>query len=205
MLLLISGDWWSALSGTQQIFWGISIVFSVLFCIQFIFGLIGIDADADMEISGDMDMDMDMDMDGDYSLDADFTVFSTRSIIAFFTFFGWTGVASLNAGASLMTTLIASSISGSLAMAMVGVLMWQFSKLSQDGNIDINDALFQTGEVYLRIPPKDKGQGKVHINIQGSLKEVDAITESTEAIPTGAFIRVEEVLDNRLLVVSQVK
>ncbi len=199
MLLLTFGNWWSALSGIQQIFWGISIVFSVLFCIQFIFGLIGIDADADMDISGDLDTD------ADYSLDADFTVFSTRSIIAFFTFFGWTGVASLNAGASLMTTLIASSISGSLAMVMVGFLMWQFSKLSQDGNIDINDALFQTGEVYLRIPPKDKGQGKVHINIQGSLKEVDAITEATDAIPTGAFVKVVEVVDNRLLLVNQVK
>ena len=201
MLLLLSGDWWSALSGIQQFFWGISIVFSVLFCIQFIFGLIGVDADADMEISGDIDMDMD----GDYSLDADFTVFSTRSIIAFFTLFGWTGVLSLNAGASLMTTLIASSVSGSLAMVLVGFLMWQFSKLDQAGNIDINDALFQTGEVYLRIPAKDKGQGKVHINIQGSLKEVDAITEAAEAIPTGSFVRVVEVLDNRLLVVSQVK
>ncbi len=198
MLLLTFSDWWSALSGIQQIFWGISIVFSVLFCIQFIFSLIGIDADADMEISGDIDMD------ADYSLDADFAVFSTRSIIAFFTFFGWTGVLSINAGANLMTTLIASSISGSLAMVLVGVLMWQFSKLSQDGNIDINDALFQTGEVYLRIPAKDKGQGKVHINISGSLKEVDAITEETEAIPTGAFIKVVEVLDNRLLVVTQI-
>ena len=198
MLLLSFGDWWSALSGIQQIFWGISIVFSILFCIQFIFSLIGIDADADMEISGDIDMD------ADYSLDADFAVFSTRSIIAFFTFFGWTGVLSINAGANLMTTLIASSISGSLAMILVGVLMWQFSKLTQEGNIDINDALFQTGEVYLRIPSKDKGQGKVHINIQGSLKEVDAITEETEAIPTGAFIKVVEVVDNRLLVVTQI-
>lgn len=199
MLLLTFGDWWSALSGIQQIFWGISIVFSVLFCIQFIFSLIGIDADADMEISGDIEAD------ADYSLDADFTVFSTRSIIAFFTFFGWTGVLSINAGASLMTTLIASSVSGFLAMVLVGFLMWQFSRLNQDGNIDINDALFQTGEVYLRIPSKDKGQGKVHINIQGSLKEVDAITEGTEAIPTGSFIRVVEVLDDRLLVVNQVK
>ena len=144
------------------------------------------------------------DRDADYSLDADFAVFSTRSIIAFFTFFGWTGVLSINAGASLMTTLIASSISGSLAMILVGVLMWQFSKLTQEGNIDINDALFQTGEVYLRIPAKDKGPGKVHINIQGSLKEVDAITEAAEAIPTGAFIKVVEVVDNRLLVVTQI-
>lgn len=198
MLLLTFGDWWSALTGIHQLFWGISIVFSVLFCIQFIFSLIGIDADADMDISGDIDTD------ADYSLDADFAVFSTRSIIAFFTFFGWTGVLSLNAGATLMTTLIASSVSGCLAMLLVGFLMWQFSKLNQDGNIDINNALFQTGEVYLRIPSKDKGKGKVHINIQGSLKEVDAITEGTEAIPTGAFIKVVEVLDDRLLVVNQI-
>ena len=49
MILLNLGDWWVTLSGAQQAFWGIAIVFSILFLIQFVFSLIGLDADADMD------------------------------------------------------------------------------------------------------------------------------------------------------------
>ena len=90
-------------------------------------------------------------------------------------------------------------------MFIVGYMMWQFTKLNQEGNIDINNAIFNTGEVYLTIPAKDGGQGKVHINIEGSLKELDAITENGESLPTGSFIRVVEVIDNQLLLVEPVR
>ncbi len=201
MSLLTIGSWWSTLSGTQQLFWSIAIVSSVLFVIQFVFSLIGVDLDTDAEIDvGGADMD-----DTGYSLDESFSIFSTRSIIAFFTFFGWTGVLTLNAGGSTMTALIAASLSGIAAMFLVAYLMWQFAKLTQEGNVDINTALFKSGEVYLTIPPKNEGQGKVHINIQGVLKEVDAITDSDNPIPTGSFIKVVEVVKNRILVVKLIE
>jgi len=192
MLLLVFGDWWGALNGTEQAFWGISIVFSVLFVIQFVLGLIGLDFDADV------------DMDGGYSLDPSFSLFSVRSIIAFFTFFGWTGVLALNAGLGTMTAVIMASASGFLAMAIVGYMMYMFSTLGESGTTDINDALFQSGEVYLTIPEGKRGQGKIHINIQGSLREVDAITEGKK-LPTGATIRVVEVIDDKLLLVEPVE
>ena len=42
--------WWANMSGAEHIFWGISIVFSVLFFFQFILGLFGLDFDADADI-----------------------------------------------------------------------------------------------------------------------------------------------------------
>ena len=198
MLLLTFGSWWSALAGIQQVFWAIAIVFSVLFVIQFVFSLIGLDMDADLDVSADG-------LDAGASLEADFSVFSSRGIIAFFTFFGWTGVLMLNAGGTTLSSVIAASIAGAIAMFIVGYMMWQFTKLNQDGNIDINNAIFNTGEVYLTIPAKDGGQGKVHINIEGSLKELDAITENGESLPTGSFIRVIEVIDNQILLVEPVR
>ena len=200
MLLLTIGSWWSDLSGTQQIFWSIAVVSSVLFVIQFVFSIIGVDmdADADFEVGG-----VDT-VDADYSLDADFSVFSMRSIISFFTFFGWTGVLTLNAGGSTMTALIASTIAGTSAMLLVAYLMWQFAKLSQDGTADINTTLFKTGEVYLTIPANNGGKGKVHITVQGALKELDAITEGAVSIPTGSFIRVIEIMKDNILVVEPI-
>ena len=198
MLLLTFGSWWSALAGIQQVFWAIAIVFSVLFVIQFVFGLIGLDMDADLDVSAEG-------LESGASLEGDFSVISSRGIIAFFTFFGWTGVLMLNAGGTTLSSIIAASVAGAAAMFIVGYMMWQFTKLNQEGNIDINNAIFNTGEVYLTIPAKDGGQGKVHINIEGSLKELDAITENGESLPTGSFIRVVEVIDNQLLLVEPVR
>ncbi len=194
--MLFLGEWWSSLNGVQQVFWGISIVFSVLFIIQFVISLIGLDFD------GDVDVDVDTDTgSSDYSLDADFTLLSVRSIIAFFTFFGWTGVLVLNTGGSTLMALGMASISGFAAMLLVGYMIYMFSKLSQDGNIDIREALFNTGEVYLTIPAQKNGYGKIHVKIQGSLKEMDAITEGN-ALPTGVPVKVIEILDENLLLVE---
>jgi len=199
MLLLVFGDWWGTLDGTQQMFWGISIIFSFLFVIQFVLSLIGLDFESDTDI----DVSADSDTGGDYSLDASFTLFSVRSIIAFFTFFGWTGVLAINAGFGTMMAVILASLSGFLAMAMVGYMMYLFSKLGESGNIDVNEALFQTGEVYLTIPEGKRGQGKIHINIQGVLKEMDAITEG-KMIANGSNVRVVEVIDDKILVVESI-
>lgn len=200
MLLLVFGDWWSTLNGTQQMFWGISIIFSVLFIIQFVLSLIGLDFEGD----SDFDVSTDSDTEGGYGLDPSFTLFSVRSIIAFFTFFGWTGVLALNAGLGTTMAVICASTSGFLAMVIVGYMMYLFSKLGESGNVDLNEALFQTGEVYLTIPAGKRSVGKIHINIQGVMKEMDAITEG-RTLSTGAMIRVVEIVDENLLLVEPVE
>ncbi len=199
MVTLFFGEWWQALSNTQQIFWGISLIFSVLFVIQFVLSLVGLDLDHD----ADLDFDTSSDVDHGYQLDTDFTLLSVRSIIAFFTFFGWTGVIALNNGASTLVALSFASIAGLAAMSIVGYMMYLFSKLSQVGNVNINDALFNTGEVYLSIPSNRNGQGKVHVRIKGSLREMDAVTEG-DSLPTGSSVRIVEILNDQLLLVEPV-
>ncbi len=201
MILLNLGDWWIALSGPQQAFWGISIVFSILFVIQFVFSLIGLDADMD----ADMEVSTDMDADPGFGMDADFTIFSVRSIIAFFTFFGWTGVLVLNAGRDVYTAIGYSFLSGTLAMFVVGYLLYMFSKLSEDGNIEISNAIFNTGKVYLTIPAGESGQGKIHITIDNSFREINAVTKNLEPLPTGSAIRVVDVIDDNLLLVEPIE
>jgi len=193
MLLAISNGWWEGLTGAGQAFWGISIVFSVLFVIQFVLSLIGVD----------FDMDMDGDVDTDFGMDADFSLFSIRSIIAFFTFFGWTGVLMLDAGFGIWIAVMAASTSGFLAMAIVGYMMYKFTKFDESGTFNPNSAINHTGEVYLFIPAAKSGYGKIHLKLMGAVKEMDAVTDDTLEIPTGAKVKVVEVLEDNLLLVEQ--
>ena len=95
-------EWWSTLSNAEHIFWIIAIIFTVFFVIQFVLSLIGMDLEADTDI------DLDTDTEASYDVDPSFTLFSVRSIIAFFTFFGWTGVLTLKAGVSVPIAVISS-------------------------------------------------------------------------------------------------
>jgi len=193
MLLSISTGWWEGLSGAGQAFWGISIVFSVLFVIQFVLSLIGVD----------FDLDMDGDTDTDFGMDADFSLFSIRSIIAFFTFFGWTGVLMLDAGFGVWMAVAGASTSGFLAMVIVGYMMYKFTQFDESGTFNPNSAINHTGEVYLFIPAAKTGYGKIHLKLKGALKEMDAVTDETLEIPTGAKVKVVEVLDDNLLLVKK--
>ena len=189
-------EWWIALTGIEQVFWGIALIFSVLFVIQFILSLIGLDFDGDHEIGGGVHVD--------HGMDTDVTILSVRSIIAFFTFFGWAGVLILNNGGGTGLATIIATLCGLGAMFLVGYMMFWFSNLGEVGNVDIMDAIYKTGEVYLTIPANGSGQGKIHIHLGGSLREMDAMTES-KSLPTGTKVRVIEVLDDNILLVEPVE
>ncbi len=192
MTLLFFGDWFRELSGLEQVFWGMSLIFSVLFVIQFVVSLFGFDFDADVET------DLST---ADGGIEADFSLLSLRSVIAFFTFFSWTGVLMIKNGASLLAILVGSSFSGLLAFGIVAYLLYLFSKFNQSGTVDMDQALFQKGEVYLTVPGGKEGMGKVQIQLGQNLKELRAITDG-DSLPTGSKIRVIEVLEDNLLVVE---
>lgn len=194
MILLLT-EWWNSLISTEQVFWGIAIIFSVLFIIQFGLSLLGLD------FEGDADMDTG---EADFSLDPSFALLSIRSIIAFFTFFGWAGVLALQSGRGLTATLLWAIVAGLSAMILVAYLMYFFSRLTEDGNDDLNDLLFNNGMVYLHIPGHRKGTGKVHVNLRNALREMDAVTEG-EALTSGKNVKVVEIIEGNTLVVEPVE
>jgi len=185
---------WHSLTNAHQIFWGMAIISSVLFLIQFVLSLIGADFD------GDADFDVNADVESDYSIDPSFTVFSVRSIIAFLTFFSWAGVLVLNDGGSVSKALLSGLGAGSLALLIVSYMMWQFAKLTYSGTMKLTDTIEQRGEVYLPIPEGKNGAGKVNLVVDGALKELNAVTEG-KSLPTGTKIRVLDVLDKNILLV----
>lgn len=197
MLKLTINDWWIGLSGTEQFFWILAIFSSAVFLMVFVVSLLGFDADSDI------DLDAGTDLDTDTGFGHDFPVFSLKSITAFLTFFSWTGVLLTGEGRSIWEIIPYSILSGLIAMALVVFLLKKFSDLTESGTADPLDLIFEKGDVYLPIPPRQLGSGKVHVTLNKSLREMNAVTMDDEIIRTGEKIRVLEILPENVLLVEK--
>lgn len=197
MYLLSPFDWWQLLSMPEQVFWVIALFASVFFVILFVISLLGVGGDTDT------DFDTDHDTGHDFHLDKEFSAFSIRSIVAFLTFFGWTGVYLLSRNTPVALTVVISVLSGTTAMLVVAYMIYKFAQMEKSGTVNVQHALDQTGEVYLTIPQHMAGKGKIHIVVGGSLHEFDAGTHG-DAIPTGNTVRVVDILDDEMLLVEPV-
>ena len=148
-------------------------------------------------------------MESDLSdMDADdggvgYQFFTFKNVMAFFTIFGWTGVTCLDADLSTGTTIVVSSIAGLAMMALTSLLFFWMHKLAQSGTLKISNAIGVVGEVYLPIGAKRSKIGKIQIKVQGSLRELEAISDSEEDLKTTTIIKVVDVVSDELLLVEK--
>ena len=182
--------WWGSLGNSLQIFWGIAIATSAVMVVQLLLIFLGFDSDSDV----DMDADADG-ADGGHIL-------SVRTITAFFAGFGWSGVACLDAGFSLLMTLLISVVVGSIFMFGVFALMRFLYGLRYSGTLDYRNAIGQVGSVYLPIPGEMSGPGKIEVLVQGRLRVVDAFNNSADSLPNQSRVKVVDVMDQNTLVVE---
>ncbi len=214
--------WWPSLSIAEQIFYAVAIGSSVILLFLFLLNLIGLgghdlDMDHDLHVEGldlhdvhlgDLPHDFDHDLGAehpDLTAHGDGLAFiSFRTILAFLVGFGWTGVVMTAAHAPLFVTLLLAIGVGAIFMLVVFWLMRMIYSLAESGNIDFTNALGVTGTVYIPIPPQGQGSGQVQLVVQGRLREIQAITDSEEALPTGTQVRVVRVLSDNTLLVRKV-
>lgn len=217
-------EWFTSMSLAGQIFSCIAIPATLILLVQTVMMLIGASsAEADgigEELPDEMPDELPDDIpDGDVSDgvfgDNDVTevvdnagfeglkIFTVRGLIAFFVVFGWVGVLMTRADVRLLITIPVSTACGFAAMLMLALLFKWVMKLRNDGNLDNRNAVGVSGRVHLVIPPERSGEGKVHIMLQGSYIERDAVTDDKEAIPTGSEIVVIGLSGQTTLVVKR--
>ncbi len=187
-------EWYSALSSFEQVFWGIALIASVFFVFVLATTLLGGDADG---------MDVDADIEGDTGIG--FQFFSFKNIVAFFTIFGWSGISFLEAGMSKGIVVLLAAICGLAMMFVMAFLIYQMRKMTSSGTLQMKNAIGQIGSVYLTIGANRSRLGKVQITVQGSLRELEALTDEKEAITTNTVVQVKEVTANGILIVSPTK
>lgn len=193
MIFLDISSWWQAMTGFEKIFWVIALLFSLLFLIQTVLSFAGGDGSDSMG-------DSDMSIDHDGGIDQGF--FTIKNLIAFFTIFGWTGIAMINGGMSKGVTIGVALAAGIAVVLMMMFLFRSMSKLKQSGTLQIKNAVGVVAETYLVIPSARNGFGKVHIKIQGSLHELQAITDDANDIATGRLVKVTGIVNDSILLVT---
>lgn len=194
-MLLDINTWWMGMDLFEKILWVIAILFSAFFLFQTVLSMFGGDADA-TDAMGDAD---------DYIGDdggIGYQFFTIKNMVAFFTMFGWVGIAAYNSGLSKGVAVLLGLTGGVIMVALMIILLRNVGKLKYSGTMQIQNALNQVANVYLFIPAQRKGMGKVHVRVQGSLHELDAVTDDATDIATGSIVTVTGIVGDGLLLVT---
>jgi len=186
-------SWWGDLSLTEQVLLIIALAGSIMLIIQIIMSFIGGD-------TSDVDGDVDVSIDGEAGIPFQFLTF--KGFMAFMAVFGWTGIICIQSNMPIFWTVTISVIAGILTMLIMAAIMYGMNKLTEDGTMKIHNAIGLTGTVYLTIPPNRSGKGQVQITLNG-LRTLDAYTDNDQAIKTGQFIEVVNVINDVLIVTTK--
>ena len=186
-------------------------------------GATDIDADTDIDVSIDADSDVGVgasgfDLDGTVSDVADgvpsarsgggfavpfgLRLLSFRSIIAFIAVGCWVGytLCYVLDWYYALVTAIACGLAAACCMAAALVGM---EKLQSSGNINPTNAVGKIGTVYLTVPPKRSGRGKVNVLVQERYTEYEAVTDGESPLPTASEIIVKAHIGANVLLVEK--
>jgi hypothetical protein len=87
-------------------------------------------------------------------------------------------------------------------MVAMASLFYYLAKLQSSGTLKLSNALNQVGEVYLTIGANRSRIGKVSINVQGTLRELEALTDEAQDLTQSNVVRVKQVTANGILIVE---
>lgn len=123
----------------------------------------------------------DGDIDGDIADvghgDGAFNMFSILSILAFFMGAGWMGLTCrIDWDLNSMVSAAAATGFGFVLMMMASGLMALARRLNRTVGYDKATAIGHTANVYMSIPAKGDGRGKIQVAVSGRMKVLDAVS-----------------------------
>ena len=192
--------WWTALPLFEKILWCIAVPSSILTILQVILEIIGAGGH-NMDFQDGADLDLSDIPDAHSGLFQGFHWFSVKGLIIFFTAFSWLSIGLSRSGLPLIFSLMIGTVIGLTCMIFFGWLFLFLARMAESGNLRTENARYQYGRVYLKIPANRTGKGKVTVTVQGTSQELFALTDGDE-IPTGAPVLVIDILANDTLLVA---
>ncbi len=210
-------EWWSALSMTLRVLYCIAVPSTLLLLLQMLLTIVGGGHDGGVDISDTsgidmpdtMDFDIDADTDVPDTIDggnpADFgnlRLLTLQTLVTFLAVFGWVSIICISSGMPNLGGIAIGTACGLAMMFLVAKIVQASRKLVENGVLNLKNAIGETATVYLTIPPKNAGSGKITMRLQGRFGEFDAVNAGQTALPTGAQVIVTDV-ENDMLVVEQ--
>jgi len=189
--------WWNELTTLQQWCFIIGCAAGGIMIVQIILMLIGFTGDEAFDGVGEVDGG-GTDLYNAEHITSGLRLISLRTAIAFLCMGSWVTFAFLYA-MDWWWALLIGLAAGAGAGLGVALVIKGFMKLQSEGNIIIENCLGKTASVYLTVPAKRSGQGKVYVYVQETNTEFEAVTDAEEPIKTGSQCKVVAVVSQGLL------
>jgi len=120
---------------------------------------------------------------------------SVRTIAAGTLLFGATGLWLASRGMPTLVHAPLAAIAGVGAAIGTAYLTRQILKLESDGSLRLENAVGESGTVYLPVPAQREGYGMIQLALQGRTVELRAVSDAAAVLPTGAAVIVVALLD----------
>ena len=211
--------WWESLTQILRILYCIAIPSSLILILQMLLSMMGGHHDAGIEFSDTSGIDdLNLDLDGDGIpdiLESDFTpeadggnpadfgalkLLTMQTILTFLAVFGWVSIICISSGLSNIIGILIGAVCGLSMMLLVAKIVQATAKLAENGTLNLKNAIGENATVYIPIPPKNQGTGKVTMQVQGRFCELDAVNAGEELLQTGAQVLVSDVVGDTLVV-----
>lgn len=179
------------LNSPMKFYWTLAATSSVVFLIQMALTFIGL---GDTDATFDFDTDVDASAGDTLDVGGALQLFSVRNIINFLLGLGWGGVCLSSFIDNRLLLALAAILTGVVFVVVFFFVLRKMRGLESNGAFQIADCVGAVCDVYLRIPAQHSGQGKVQVSFNGSIQEIAAVTDG-DAIPSGAKVRVEALVD----------
>ena len=152
---------------------------------------------------GDFHVDAGGDLGAhDVGSDAAFSLFSLLSVMAFIMGTGWMGLACrIDWGLNRPLSVVISVGFGIMMMFFAAGLTYLTRKLNRQVTYDVTTAVGRTAHVYMTIPPKGEGQGKVQVSVSGRLMTMPAVSSGPK-LDAFADVKVIDTRDDGTLIVA---
>lgn len=175
-------EWFANLYWYEHIYLWVGVAATLCLIIQIIMMCFSSFGDADIDGDGDIDVDTD----------SGISIFTVKSVTAFFAVGSWAGLltCALITDSLDWVSVIVATFSGVIASALVVVGMALIVKLQSNGLLQPDKFVGLQATVYVNVPASRGGTGKITLDAQGKFIELDAITDDEQALTYGEKVKI---------------
>lgn len=176
-------EWFANLSVLEHVYLWLGVAATLFLIIQIVLMCFS-------SFGGDLDVDGDGDIDVD--VDSGVSIFTVKSITAFFAVGSWAGLLTCALASEQLQwlSIIVAIIAGAAAMAVVVLLLRLMVKMQCNGNVETEKLIGKRATVYVAIPPSRSGRGKITLEAQGKFMELDAVTDESEKLSADVSVEI---------------
>lgn len=184
----------------ESVFLVCALAGGTLLAWQVLMSLVGLGGEHGLEVDHEVGLDHDIGHEAGHGVGHEHAssvfvgLLTLRTVTAALTFFGLAGLAALSSRPDEPVQSLGIALTAGVgALLLVATMMKMLYRLKADGTARIDRAVGRPATVYLTIPARKQGAGKVTVKLQNRTMEYHAVTPEQE-LPTGASVMVVSVV-----------